>query len=310
MLQTDLHRLPTSEELPCSDDTPVDNEDQNLLPNILLFLLDSIWADRTDWYFGVDMAVYHPTGENSKIAVVPDAFLSLGVERTKRGKSRTSYVVWEERDVVPVFVLEMVSQTAGEEYTDKFEIYRKLAVRYYLIYNPEFWRRDKHQPFELYKLIDGQYELQAGDPYWMSEVGLAIGRCQRALRHRQQEQLAWFDAKGDRYLTPQEQAEQERQQLAVERQRTAAEREAKKQANQRAELEREAKEQANQRAEAEREAKEQANQRAEVEREAKEQANQRAEVERQRAKAERQRAERLEALLRSQGLDPADFPDL
>jgi Uma2 family endonuclease len=261
MLQINHRRLPTSAELPCSDDTPVDNEDQNLLPNILLFLLDSIWADRTDWYFGVDMAVYHPTGENSKIAVVPDAFLSLGVERTKRGKSRTSYVVWEERDVVPVFVLEMVSQTAGEEYTDKFEIYRKLGVRYYLIYNPEFWRRDKHQPFELYKLIDGQYELQAGDPYWMPEVGLAIGRCVRQLRHRQQEQLAWFDAKGDRYLTDQEQAELERQ-----------------------------------RAEAEREAKEQANQRAEVERKAKEQAT--------------QRAERLESLLRSQGLDPADFPDI
>jgi Uma2 family endonuclease len=254
MLQINRHRLPTSEELPCSDDTPVDNEDQNLLPNILLFLLDSIWADRTDWYFGVDMAVYHPTGENSKIAVVPDAFLSLGVERTKRGKSRTSYVVWEERDVVPVFVLEMVSQTAGEEYTDKFEIYRKLGVLYYLVYNPEFWRRDKHQPFELYKLMDGAYELQAGDPYWMPEVGLAIGRCLRQLRHRQQEQLAWFDAKGDRYLTAEEQAELERQ-----------------------------------RADAECEAKEQANQRAEV---------------------ERQRAERLESLLRSQGLDPADFPDL
>ena len=32
-------RLPTSAELPCSDDTPVDNENQNFLPNLLLFLL-------------------------------------------------------------------------------------------------------------------------------------------------------------------------------------------------------------------------------------------------------------------------------
>jgi hypothetical protein len=38
MLQINMNRLPTSEELPSSDDTPVDNEDQNLLPNILLFL--------------------------------------------------------------------------------------------------------------------------------------------------------------------------------------------------------------------------------------------------------------------------------
>lgn len=45
--------LPSTEELPCSDDTAVDNEDQNFLPNILLFLLNSIWSERTDWYFGV-----------------------------------------------------------------------------------------------------------------------------------------------------------------------------------------------------------------------------------------------------------------
>jgi hypothetical protein len=40
MLQIDLKHLPTSDELPDSDDTPVDNEDQNFLPNLLLFLLE------------------------------------------------------------------------------------------------------------------------------------------------------------------------------------------------------------------------------------------------------------------------------
>ncbi len=35
-------RLPTSNELPCSDDTLVDKEDQNFLPNFLLFLLEFI----------------------------------------------------------------------------------------------------------------------------------------------------------------------------------------------------------------------------------------------------------------------------
>lgn len=51
MLSPDLkNALPTIDELPCSDDTPVDNVDrrawrslyQNFLPNILLFLLNSI----------------------------------------------------------------------------------------------------------------------------------------------------------------------------------------------------------------------------------------------------------------------------
>ena len=40
-------RLPTSAELPSSDDTPVDNENQNFLPNLLLFLLKFHWRQRT-----------------------------------------------------------------------------------------------------------------------------------------------------------------------------------------------------------------------------------------------------------------------
>ena len=51
----ELERLPTSEELPCSDDTPVDNEYQNMIPNWLLAILQQIWGERQDWFFGVDM---------------------------------------------------------------------------------------------------------------------------------------------------------------------------------------------------------------------------------------------------------------
>lgn len=62
MLSVELKQnLPTSEELPGSDDTPVDNEDQNFLPNFLLFLLETLWKQRTDWFFEVDMAIYHTT---------------------------------------------------------------------------------------------------------------------------------------------------------------------------------------------------------------------------------------------------------
>lgn len=49
--------LPSTEELPCSDDTPVDNEDQNLLPNLLLLTLANLWSDRMDCFFAVDMAL-------------------------------------------------------------------------------------------------------------------------------------------------------------------------------------------------------------------------------------------------------------
>lgn len=201
--------LPSTDELPCSDDTPVDNEDENFLPNALLFLLNLIWANRMDWYFGVDMAVYHTTGVNPRVPVVPDAFLSVGVERKKGGKSRKSYVVWEENEVVPILTLEIVSHIPRGEYDEKMAIYRKLGVLYYVIYNPEFWQRDQHQPFEVYKLIDGDYQLQIGEPYWMPEVGLGIARYQALISEIQQEALSWYDDQGDRYFTAEERAEQE-----------------------------------------------------------------------------------------------------
>ena len=212
-------KLPTSAELACSDDIPVDNEDQNFIPNVLLFLLNTIWAERHDWFFGVDMAIYHTTGVNPRIPVVPDGFLSLGVERRKAGKSRKSYLVWEENEIVPSLVLEIVSWTPGGEYDEKQKIYAQLGVLYYVIYNSEFWRRDEHQPFEVYKLINGVYQLQIGEPYWMPEVGLGIGRHQIVVGTVPQEVLAWYNRQGDRYLMPEERAQQEYQRAEQERQR-------------------------------------------------------------------------------------------
>lgn len=224
MLSFDLQqRLPSSDELPDSDDTPVDNEDQNWIPNLLLFLLNYIWQQRQDWYFAVDMGIYHTTGPNPRVPVVPDGFLSLGVPRRKGGKSRRSYVTWEENGVPPILALEIVSHTPGGEYDEKKAIYAKLGVLYYVIYNPEFWRRDGQLPFEVYKLVEGVYQLQIGEPYWMPEIGLGIGRCVLPSDPLERETLSWYDRQGQRYLdageTERQRAEAERQRADTERQR-------------------------------------------------------------------------------------------
>ncbi|MFB2836425.1 Uma2 family endonuclease [Floridanema evergladense] len=214
MVQFDpqLH-LPTSAELPCSDDTPVDNENQNFIPNFLLFLLEFIWATRRDWYFGIDMGIYHTTGVSTLVPVVPDGFLSLGVERRKARGSRSSYVVWEENNIAPIFTLEVVSRTPGGEYEEKMAIYAKLGVLYYVIYNPDFWQRDRHQPLEIYRLVAGVYQLQIGEPYWMPEIGLGIGRTVTLSGGLEREVLSWFNQQGVRYLTPEEQLNLYRQQF-------------------------------------------------------------------------------------------------
>lgn len=229
MVQADPNRttLPSSLELPCSDDTPVDNENQNYIPNLLLFLLEFIWGDRLDWYFGVDMGIYHTTGENLRIPVIPDGFLSLGVRRVKPElltTGRLSYVLWEENDIPPILTLEIVSQTYGGEYDNKMLIYAKLGVLYYVIYNPDYWRRDKHQPLEVYRLVEGVYQLQTGEPVWMPEIGLGIGRFQSVANAVERETLTWFDRTGTRYLS---QAEVESQRADQERQRADQERSAR-----------------------------------------------------------------------------------
>ena len=232
MVSQPLDVLPSTDELPCSDDTPVDNEDQNLLPNLLLLALANLWSQRMDWFFAVDMAVYHTTGISPKVPVVPDAFLSLDVERKKGGKSRKSYAIWEEQGTVPTFVLEMVSHRYNDEYEEKLEIYAGLGVRYYVVYNPEYWRRHQHQPFELYKLEGNssatkpsqRYQLQIGEPYWMEEVGLGIGRGRQIVGGIEQEVLLWYNAQGKPYPLPEQAMKEMQRQLTAERQKAEIER--------------------------------------------------------------------------------------
>lgn len=207
--------LPSTADLPCSDDIPVDNEDQNLLPNLLLLLLTHLWAERMDWFFGVDMAVYHTTGISHLVPVVPDAFLSLGVERKRGDSFRKSYAVWEEKEIVPVLTLEMVSHKPGGEYDKKLNLYAALGVLYYVIYNPEYWARDRHQPLEVYKLEAGVYQLQIGEPYWMSEVGVGIGRYRSQIGGLEREILTWYDEQGNRHLSAEEEERQERSRLGA-----------------------------------------------------------------------------------------------
>jgi Uma2 family endonuclease len=204
-----LEYLPTAEDLPDSDDTPVDNELQILIPTLLRAILALLWAERMDWFFGINMGVYY---EPDQAAIVPDGFLSLEVERFKAsGKLRLSYVLWQENNIVPQWVLEVVSKTPGGEYDEKMTKYAQIGVLYYVIYNPEYWRRDQHDPFEVYRLVNDIYQRQTGNPVWMPEIQLGIGCEEGTHEGCTREWLYWYDQKGDRFPAPANVIEQERQ---------------------------------------------------------------------------------------------------
>lgn len=208
-----LHCLPSSEELPDSDDTAVDNELQNLIPGLLKTILALVWCDRWDWFFGVDMGIYyHP----DKPAIVPDGFLSLGVKRFVDEDLRLSYVLWEEKQL-PILALEVVSQIYREEYNIKKEFYAKdLGILYYVVYSP---LRRKKSPLEVYYLVDGEYILMSGNPVWLPEIGLAIGRERGIYQGIVREWLYWYDKEGQRLLTPEERIREAEERTAFEEQR-------------------------------------------------------------------------------------------
>ena len=192
-----LHCLPSAEDLPDSDDTPVDNELQDLIPSLLKAILALFWANRMDWFFGVDMGIYY---DPEQPAIVPDGFLSLGVERFFDENLRLSYVLWEEQRV-PILVLEVVSQTRRGEYTIKKKQYAQLEILYYVVYHPQ---RRKKSPLEVYRLTDGEYVLQRGNPVWLEEIGLAIGYERGTYQGITREWLYWYDEQGQRLPTPEE----------------------------------------------------------------------------------------------------------
>ncbi|MBD2596336.1 Uma2 family endonuclease [Nostoc spongiaeforme FACHB-130] len=207
-----LHCLPSSEELPDSEDTPVDNELQDLIPSLLKSTLAFAWSERWDWFFGVKMGIYY---DPKKAAIAPDAFLSVGVKRFIDGDLRLSYVMWEEKQP-PVLALEVVSQISHGEYSTRKEFYAKeLGVLYYVIYKP---LRKKKPPLEVYQLKDGEYFLIPGNPIWLPEIGLGIGRERGIYQGIAREWLYWYNEQGQKLLTPEERIHEIEEQLNFERQ--------------------------------------------------------------------------------------------
>ena len=104
--------------------------------------------------------------------------------------------------------LEVVCKTYGGKYERKKEIYADLGIRYYAVYLPNPQSRRKRQPLEVYVLVDGHYQLLEGNPVWLPEIGLGLGRDRGTYLGREREWLYWCNEKGDRLLTPEEKVQE------------------------------------------------------------------------------------------------------
>jgi len=110
-----------------------------------------------------------------------------------------------------------------------------MGVLYYVVYNP---LRRRKAPLEVYKLVDGEYQLQFGNPVWLPEIGLGIGRERGIYQGMTREWLYWYDEQGQRILTPEEQIAHQRQRATEAEQLAQQERQRVKETEQLAQQER------------------------------------------------------------------------
>jgi Uma2 family endonuclease len=263
---------------PDSDGKPMaDNTKQFRWIATLVGGLEALFADDPNVFVAGDLLWYPVEGDN-KTRIAPDALVAFGRPKGDRG----SYKQWEEDDLAPQVVFEVLSPgNTRKEMADKLAFYERYGVEEYYLYDLDNgtlqgWQRQGGQLMAIARMR-GWVSPRLGVHFDLDGMDLCLTR------------------PGGRrfasYVEMNQQVEREAQRVEQEKQR--AEQEA-----QRAES-------AEQRVEQEAQRAESAEQRAEQEAQRAEQEKQRAEQEKQRATVAESELARLRDLLKQQGIDLA-----
>lgn len=198
---------PTQAELPYDDDAPMESPRHKVQIELLIDTLLPWLEQRPDGYIGGNMFVYFSMAQvRNKDFRGPDFFAVLGVPKGER----LSWVVWGEGKA-PDVVIELLSEsTADRDKTEKKQVYQdQLRVPEYFWYdpfNPSDWagfilQGGVYQP--LTPNAQGQLLSQA--------IGLSLVRWQAIYKDIDATWLRWATLNGELLPTPQDIAEQERQ---------------------------------------------------------------------------------------------------
>ncbi|WP_235678371.1 Uma2 family endonuclease [Cylindrospermopsis curvispora] len=258
--------------------------------------LEILFKSNADVFVAGDLFWYPVKGSN-KIKLAPDTMVVFGRPKGYRG----SYRQWEEDNIPPQVVFEILSPGNTQDEMDKKKLfYLKYGVEEYYVYDP-----DRISLKVSIKENNSFKEIENFTTWTSPRLKIRFDMTQ--------DELVIYYPDGSRFLSPVElsnYAEQERFLKEQETQRAERERLLKEQETQRAEREkllkeqeRFLKEQETQRAERERLLKEQETQRAERERLLKEQETQRAERERLLKEQEQIKYQTLLSQLKAKGID-------
>jgi len=120
----------------------------------LIVLLKERYRGRQDIFLGCDQYWYWEEG-NPNARRSPDILYAEGV--VPREEIRRSFFTWLENDVIPQFIIEFPSEkTWKNDLTDKYELYERLGVQEYFVFDPEAIH--VKPPLKGWRLRNGTYQ--------------------------------------------------------------------------------------------------------------------------------------------------------
>lgn len=130
-----VQQLPKREIVyPDSDGQPMADNTKQL--EYIVYLCDNLcalFADREDVFVAADL-LWYPVEGHPEIRAAPDVMVVIGRPKGHRG----SYRQWEEENIAPQVVFEIVSPAnryAG--LVEKFRFYERYGVEEYYLYDPD-----------------------------------------------------------------------------------------------------------------------------------------------------------------------------
>jgi Uma2 family endonuclease len=160
---------------PESDGQPIaDNTEQFQWIVTLQGGIDALFKDDPNVFVAGDL-LWYPIEGNNQLRIAPDVMVAFGPPKGDRG----SYLQWQEDNIPPQVVFEILSQNSTlPEMTKKHEFYQHYGVEEYYIYDPdkielEGWIRTENQLTRIEPMI-GWISPRLGVRFEMPESGLEV----------------------------------------------------------------------------------------------------------------------------------------
>lgn len=205
-------------DYPESDGKPMAETLQHIL--VIIYLLNALmywFRDRMDMYVGANNLIYYEEGFPN-ISFAPDVYLIPGLDKTPRRVLK----LWQEKRA-PAVIFEITSRgTWEQDLGDKLDLYERLGVREYFVYDVEHAELDP--VLRGFRLVDETYEAIRPNPaggLYSEEIKLAVQEMEGTLRLVNPVTNAVLK----NYSENQAQVELEQERTQVERERAEMERE-------------------------------------------------------------------------------------